>query len=130
MIPPPRRVWSPTGVNVYQKVFKMDRNRLRKHIAETSIDSYGQFAKQFQFKAVLNLVEGRNNFLLAGTGFGKLRIPELYYEMIPGTTKAVVLVSNPLDSLGDNQVLKKQAAGFSAINLTKLTFNPETAAEV
>jgi hypothetical protein len=42
----------------------------------------------------------------------------------------VVLVSNPLDSLGDNQVLKKQAAGFSAINLTKLTFNPETAAEV
>ncbi|KAA1098389.1 ATP-dependent DNA helicase sgs1 [Puccinia graminis f. sp. tritici] len=129
-IPPPRRVWSPTGVNVYQKVFKMDQNRLREHIAQTSIDSYGQFAKQLQVEAVLNLVEGRNTFLLAGTGFGKSRIPELYYKMIPVTTKAVVLVLNPLDSLGDNQVLEKQAAGFSAINLTKLTFNPDTAAEV
>ncbi|KAA1133636.1 ATP-dependent DNA helicase sgs1 [Puccinia graminis f. sp. tritici] len=129
-IPPTRKVWSPTGINVYQKVSKMDQNSLRQHISKTSVDSYGQFAKQLQVKAVLNLVEGRNTFLLAGTGFGKSRIPELYYKMIPGKSKAVVLVLNPLDSLGENQVLEKQAAGFTAINLTKLTFNPETAAKI
>ncbi|KAA1110508.1 ATP-dependent DNA helicase sgs1 [Puccinia graminis f. sp. tritici] len=126
----PKRVRSATGVNIYKNVSKMNSDKLREHIAKTSIDFYGQFAKQLQVEAVLNLVEGRNTFLLAGTGYGKSRIPELYYKMIPGKTQAVVLVLNPLDSLGDNQVLEKQQAGFSAINLTKLTFNPVTAAEI
>jgi superfamily II DNA helicase RecQ len=123
-------VWSATGVNVYKKVFEKSNEKLRQHIHKTSIDFYGQFAKQLQVEAVLNLVEGRNTFLMAGTGFGKSRIPELYYKMIPGKTKSVVLVLNPLDSLGDNQVLEKQAAGFSAINLTKLTFTKDTADEI
>ncbi|KAA1128734.1 ATP-dependent DNA helicase sgs1 [Puccinia graminis f. sp. tritici] len=126
----PKRAWSATGVNVYKNVSKMNTEKLRDHIAKTSVDFYGQFAKQLQVEAVLNLVEGRNTFLLAGTGYGKSRIPELYYKMIPGKTQAVILVLNPLDSLGDNQVLEKQQAGFSAINLTKLTFNPDTAAEI
>ncbi|EFP92570.1 uncharacterized protein PGTG_18702 [Puccinia graminis f. sp. tritici CRL 75-36-700-3] len=126
----PKRAWSATGVNVYKNVSKMNTEKLREHIAKTSVNFYGQFAKQLQVEAVLNLVEGRNTFLLAGTGYGKSRIPELYYKMIPGKTQAVILVLNPLDSLGDNQVLEKQQAGFSAINLTKLTFNPETAADI
>ncbi|EFP90574.2 uncharacterized protein PGTG_16600 [Puccinia graminis f. sp. tritici CRL 75-36-700-3] len=128
--PLPRRVWSQTGVNVYKKVFEKSNDKLREHISKTSVDFYGQFAKQLQVEAVLNLVEGRNTFLLAGTGFGKSRIPELYYKMIPGNSKAVVLVLNPLDSLGNNQVLEKEQAGFTAINLTKLTFNADTAEEV
>jgi superfamily II DNA helicase RecQ len=42
----------------------------------------------------------------------------------------VIVVLNPLDALGDNQVLKKKQAGFSAINLTKLTFNPMEAQKI
>jgi superfamily II DNA helicase RecQ len=40
------------------------------------------------------------------------------------------MVLNPLDTLGDNQVLEKVAAGFTAINLTKLTFNALEAAKI
>jgi hypothetical protein len=54
----------------------------------------------------------------------------MYYQLIPGRYRAVVLVLNPLDTLGDNQVLEKVQAGFTAINLTKLTFNEQTAKEI
>jgi superfamily II DNA helicase RecQ len=86
---------------------------------------YNQEAKPQQIDALLNLVRGRNTFLLAGTGFGKSRIPELYFRTLPIKEKAVILVLNPLDSLGDNQVLEKSRSGFTAINLTKLTICPE-----
>ncbi|POV94206.1 hypothetical protein PSTT_16976 [Puccinia striiformis] len=43
---------------------------------------------------------------------------------------AVVLVVNPLDALGDNQVKEKIAQGYTAINLKKLTFNSKVAAEI
>ncbi|KAI7938996.1 hypothetical protein MJO28_014575 [Puccinia striiformis f. sp. tritici] len=68
--------------------------------------------------------------VLAGTGFGKYRIAELFHRMIAEETGAVILVLNPLDSLGDNQVAEKKAAGFTTINLTKLTFNLQTAKEI
>ncbi|OAV86457.1 hypothetical protein PTTG_06812, partial [Puccinia triticina 1-1 BBBD Race 1] len=129
-VPTPQRILSQTGVNIYKKLFNKSSEKLREHVSKTLIDFYSQFAKQLQVEAVLNLIEGRNTFLLAGTGFGKSRIPKLYYKMIPSTTKAVVLVLNPLDSLGNNQVLEKQQAGFSAINLTKLTFNAKTSEEI
>jgi superfamily II DNA helicase RecQ len=66
---------------------------------------------------------------LAGTGYGKLRIPELYYQLLPKRKKGVVLVINPLDTLGDNQVREKEGM-FSAINLTKLTFNLQVACKI
>ena len=99
-------------------------------IAVCSMDRYNQPAKALQTKAVMNLARGRTTFLLAGTGFGKSRVAELYYDLLPKKDKAVVLVLNPLESLGDNQVLEKQRAGYSAINLTKLTFNPHEAKNI
>ncbi|KAH9466977.1 hypothetical protein Pst134EB_002014 [Puccinia striiformis f. sp. tritici] len=69
-------------------------------------------------------------FFLAGTGFGKSRIAEIYFKMFPLKSRVVVLTLNPLDTLGDNQVLEKQQAGFSAINLTTTNFTPEIAEEV
>jgi superfamily II DNA helicase RecQ len=39
----------------------------------------------------------------------------------------VVLVLNPLDSLGNNQIFEKQQAGFTEINLNKLNFNKKAA---
>ncbi|KAA1103186.1 ATP-dependent DNA helicase sgs1 [Puccinia graminis f. sp. tritici] len=128
--PTRKRIWTPTGINIYQEVYKMTDEKLKAHIAETSLKSYGQCAKDLQVDAVFNLVQGRNTFLLAGTGFGKSRIAELYMKMIPQNSRGVVVVLNPLDSLGENQVLEKKQAGFSAINLTKLTFNRKTAEEI
>ncbi|KNE98931.1 hypothetical protein PSTG_07776 [Puccinia striiformis f. sp. tritici PST-78] len=128
--PPPKRVWSLTGVNVKQKLFKKRDDKLKQHIADASLSRYGEPSKQLQIEAVFNLVEGRNTFLLAGTGYGKSRIAEMYYKMIPDKKRAVVLVLNPLDTLGDNQVAEKRLAGFTAINLTKLTFNLQTAKEI
>ncbi|KAA1108887.1 ATP-dependent DNA helicase sgs1 [Puccinia graminis f. sp. tritici] len=128
--PSPKRIWTPTGINVYKKVYEKSDAKLIEHIKQTSFSTYHQHAKEEQVEAVFNLVKGRNTFLLAGTGFGKSRIAEIYYKMIPQKSRGVVLVLNPLDSLGDNQVLEKQQAGFTAINLTKLTFNPDVAQEI
>ncbi|PLW47098.1 hypothetical protein PCANC_09653 [Puccinia coronata f. sp. avenae] len=125
--PLPMRLWSPAGVNLYKKLFNMSDEKLTEHIIDTSFNTYGQAAKELQVSTVMNLARGRSTFLLAGTGFGKSRISEMYYDLIPKKSKGVVLVLNPLDTLGNNQVLEKVQAGFTAINLTKLTFNTQAA---
>ncbi|KAH9442979.1 hypothetical protein Pst134EB_027329 [Puccinia striiformis f. sp. tritici] len=125
-----KTAWTETGVNINKKVYEKSDPKLREHIEKTSFDFYGQMSKKLQIDAVFNLVQGRNTFLLAGTGFGKSRIPEIYFKMIPKKKKAVVLTLNPLDTLGDNQVAEKIDAGFTAINLTKETFTPKVAEEI
>ncbi|PLW55461.1 hypothetical protein PCANC_07071 [Puccinia coronata f. sp. avenae] len=119
-----------TGVNVYKKVSEMNNHNLSKHINQLALEFYAQASKPLQVETVINLVNGRNTFLLAGTGFGKSQIAEIYYRLIPKKQRAVILTLNPLDTLGDNQVLEKQGAGFTAINLSKKNFNPETAREI
>ncbi|EGG02678.1 uncharacterized protein MELLADRAFT_109980 [Melampsora larici-populina 98AG31] len=58
-------------------------------------------------------------FLLAGTGFGKSRVPKLFYlahdqeRYTPN-----VLSINPLDSLGEDQVSKKSVVQLKDVNLT------------
>ncbi|EFP88234.1 uncharacterized protein PGTG_14318 [Puccinia graminis f. sp. tritici CRL 75-36-700-3] len=74
---------------------------LRNHITGSSVDFYHDRPKDLQVEAVLSLVRGENCFVRAGTGFGKTRISEMFFNLY--TTKAVVLVLNPLDSLGDDQ---------------------------
>jgi ATP-dependent DNA helicase RecQ len=108
----------------------MNNHNLSKHINQLALEFYAQASKPLQVETVINLVNGRNTFLLAGTGFGKSRIAEIYYRLIPKKQRAVILTLNPLDTLGDNQVLEKQGAGFTAINLSKKNFNPETAREI
>jgi ATP-dependent DNA helicase RecQ len=122
-----KRVRTPTGVNLYKKIYEKTDDKLKEFIKQTSMDTYQQEAKPLQVDTVFNLARGRNTFLLAGTGFGKSRISEMYFKMIPKMKRAVVLVLNPLDALGDNQVLEKEKAGFTAINLTQMNFNKQTA---
>ncbi|OAV93510.1 hypothetical protein PTTG_27299 [Puccinia triticina 1-1 BBBD Race 1] len=122
-----KQVWTPVGANLYKKLYEKSDEKLKEHIKKTSIENYKQEAKPLQVEAVFNLCKGRNTFLLAGTGFGKSRISEIYFKMIPKSQKAVVLVLNPLDALGDNQVFEKEQAGFTAINLTKMNFDKDTA---
>ncbi|KAA1118078.1 ATP-dependent DNA helicase sgs1 [Puccinia graminis f. sp. tritici] len=120
----------PTRVRLLKKMLEKSDDSLGNAINEQAIKKYSAPAKTLQIRTVVNLARGRNVFLLAGTGYGKSRIPELYYNLIPKETNAVVLVLNPLDALGDNQVLEKTRAGFTAINLTKKTFNPEEAEKI
>ncbi|POW05922.1 hypothetical protein PSTT_09343 [Puccinia striiformis] len=102
-INPPRATWAAAGITVLAKIAAKKDQDLRVEIAKISRERYGQEAKPLQIDAVVNLVRGRNTFLLAGTGYGKSRIPELYYRTLPSREKPVILVLNPLDTLGDNQ---------------------------
>lgn len=60
--------------------------------------------KDIQLDTMVPLLNGLNVFLLAATGFGKSRVSELFFHMFPKSKKAVILVLNPLDALGENQV--------------------------
>ncbi|EFP93033.2 uncharacterized protein PGTG_18874 [Puccinia graminis f. sp. tritici CRL 75-36-700-3] len=118
-----------TGVRIelLKKIQMKGDDALKTAIGKSAFDRYGQPAKELQITTVFHLARGMNTFLLAGTGFGKSRIPEIYHTLLPKTSNGVILVLNPLDALGDNQVLEKKRSGFSAINLTKLTFNVQEA---
>ncbi|KAH9462520.1 hypothetical protein Pst134EB_006412 [Puccinia striiformis f. sp. tritici] len=108
----------------------MSDEHLTRHIMAQSNFTYGQDPKPLQVKAVINLVRGRHTFLLAGTGFGKSRVSEMFFKLYPCHKKAVTLVLNPLDTLGDNQVAEKLQMGMSAVNLTKMTLNEAMAARI
>ncbi|PLW12069.1 hypothetical protein PCANC_17647 [Puccinia coronata f. sp. avenae] len=125
-----QRSWSATGINPFKKVFNMKDQTLKEHIADVANQFYGQPAKSLRIDTVANLVMGCNTFLLAGTGIGKSRMAKIYYKLIPRKKRAVLLVLNPLDSLGNNQVFEKEQAGFTAINLYKLNFNKIAADDI
>ena len=122
--------WRATGITLLKKLIEKPDFALSAAIGERALKQYSVPAKPLQIETVVNLARGRNVMLLAGTGFGKSRIPEMFYDLIPKSSKGVVVVLNPLDALGDNQVLEKNAAGFTAINLTKLTFNAGEAKKI
>ncbi|KAI7936915.1 hypothetical protein MJO28_015814 [Puccinia striiformis f. sp. tritici] len=113
-----------------QTLLRMDDEDLTHHIMARSNSTYGQVPKPLQVQAVINLVRGRHTFLLAGTGFGKSRVSEMFFHLYARHKKAVTLVLNPLDTLGDNQVAEKLQMGISAVNLTKMTLNEAMAARI
>ncbi|KNE89222.1 hypothetical protein PSTG_17319 [Puccinia striiformis f. sp. tritici PST-78] len=115
---------------IADKLSDKKEESLKAAIGALAQEKYKQPAKPLQIEAVYNLARGRNTFLLAGTGFGKSRIPEIYHTLLPKTSKGVILVLNPLDTLGNNQVLEKKNADFTAINLTKSNFNKNEANNV
>ncbi|POW07743.1 hypothetical protein PSHT_09823 [Puccinia striiformis] len=103
------------------RVTGLSNELLDQHIRTQAIDFYHDQPKDLQVKAVSTLVRGRKCFLRAGTGYGKTRISEMYFNLFK--TKVVVLVLNPLDSLGDDQVREKKIVKIKAINLNKMMLN-------
>ncbi|KAH9458837.1 hypothetical protein Pst134EA_018991 [Puccinia striiformis f. sp. tritici] len=118
------------GVTIHRKLDEMKDESLKYYIKTKAFEKYQQEPKPLQVEAVFNLARGLNTFLLAGTGYGKSRISEMYFDMIPQSQRPVVLVLNPLDALGENQVLEKNLAGYTAINLTKMNFDANTSADI
>jgi hypothetical protein len=92
----PERITLPTSLN------KMDKNQLKQHIADTSVTFYGDQPKDLQVEGVASLAGGQHCFVRVGTGYGKTQISEIYYHLFK--RKGIVLVLNPLDSLGEDQV--------------------------
>ncbi|EFP76779.1 uncharacterized protein PGTG_02240 [Puccinia graminis f. sp. tritici CRL 75-36-700-3] len=121
-----------TKVTLTNDWLEMNDEQLREAIIEDARPCYPetQPSKPLQVDAVMGLVKKRNTFVMAGTGFRKSRISEMHLHLFPAATKPVVLVLNPLDALGDNQVEEKITQKYTAINLKKLTFNAKVAARI
>jgi superfamily II DNA helicase RecQ len=54
----------------------------------------------------------------------------MFLNLFAGHNQAVVLVLNPLDSLGDDQVREKALVNINAINLNKMTLNFATVLKI
>jgi hypothetical protein len=70
-LPTPTRIRTAFGVDIYQKIMNKSNTDMKSYIAKVAKLFYRQPAKSLQVNTVLNLVNGRNTFVLAGTGFGK-----------------------------------------------------------
>lgn len=80
-----------------------------------------------QTEAFMHLLNGRPTILLAGTGFGKSRVPEMYFHAYDNENfSPIVLCINPLVSLGNDQVSEKEMVGLKAVNLIGSNCTKET----
>lgn len=86
------------------ELLRMNLDEQADYVTRLFIRIFKVQPRSLQVKAVVCLINGDNTFLLAATGYGKTRIAEMYYHLFDEVRKPVVLVLNPLDSLGDNQV--------------------------
>lgn len=87
-------------------------------IRKLFLSEYGYEARTKQVEAVVHLINGRNTFLLAGTGLGKSRVPELLYLTYAEQYQPILLSIKPLDALGDDQVSEKDTVKLNGVNLT------------
>jgi hypothetical protein len=72
--------------------------------AEFSKSFNGKVAKDVQTDGIVSLVNGLNTFVLAATGVGKSSIAIGFLKLFTPAMLPVMIVINPLDALGDNQV--------------------------
>ncbi|PLW10125.1 hypothetical protein PCANC_21361 [Puccinia coronata f. sp. avenae] len=108
---PQKKMKQGNQATLAQRILNLDDYDLAKTIADDARACYpiDQPSKSLQIEAVMHLVRLKNTFVMAGTGFGKSRVPELYVHLFAKLSKPVVLVLNPLDTLGNNQVREKIA---------------------
>lgn len=64
----------------------------------------GRIPEDLQIETIVSLINGFNTFLLASTGFGKSLIALMFLLLFELERLPVMVVINPLDALGDNQV--------------------------
>ncbi|KAH9823519.1 P-loop containing nucleoside triphosphate hydrolase protein [Melampsora americana] len=110
------------GPEILKQIADADDNQKKCIIEQMFIQRYNLLPRDLQVQCVLLLLAGWNTFLLASTGFGKSKFPEMYLMAFDQAAKPMVLILNPLDALGDNQVAEKVKDGFTAVSLTQKTF--------
>jgi superfamily II DNA or RNA helicase len=84
------------------EVANLTDDSLKQHVTLHAGCFYSNTPKALQVETVMSLVRGRHTFVRAGTGFGKTRISEMYFNLF--NKNIVVLVLVPLESLGNDQV--------------------------
>lgn len=82
---------------------------------------YNQVPRPLQIDSVVSLAQGISTFVLAGTGYGKTRIPQAFLDLFTVASMAIVVVVNALDALGDNQVSQMEVVPGQALKLIVLT---------
>lgn len=87
-----------------QFVDASDASQTSKDVDELCQTHYGYSARPKQRTPVVDLLNGLTAFLLAGTGFGKSRVPELFYHAHDPKFQPIILCINPLEGLGNDQV--------------------------
>lgn len=87
-----------------QSILRMSDDKLRERIRSNFVTKYSQEARPLQVECVLAVARGQTTFLLAGTGYGKTRIAESFRSLFSLKSRAIIIILNPLDALGDNQV--------------------------
>lgn len=96
----------PINARTQRKAQFLDASDASKNsaVGELCQEHYGYGARTQQQDTVVDLLNGLPVFLLAGTGFGKSRVPELFYLAHDPDSKPIILCINPLDGLGNDQV--------------------------
>ena len=88
-----------------KRILEMDNSNLEDFIISEKMTSFNQKPKDLQVVVVVPSVEKQNTFVLAGAGYRNAFIAEIYYHLFKSfSKKPLVLVLNPLDSLGENLV--------------------------
>ncbi|KAI7953767.1 hypothetical protein MJO28_006314 [Puccinia striiformis f. sp. tritici] len=129
---PRKKIKKTSKVTLTMKLLAMNDTDLKQAIIEVARPCYpaDQPSKPVQIEGAFSLARRQHTFVRAGTGSGKSRVAEIYCHLFAKTKNPVVLVLNPLDALGDNQVKEKIAQGFTAINLKQTNFNKSVAGEI
>ncbi|KNE90118.1 hypothetical protein PSTG_16423 [Puccinia striiformis f. sp. tritici PST-78] len=129
---PRTKIKKMSKVMLTMKLLAMNDTNLKQAIIEDARPCYpaDQPSKPVQIEGVFNLARRRHTIVRAGTGSGKSRVTEVYCHLFAETKNPVVLVLNPLDALGNNQVQENIAQGFTAINLKQTNFNKSVAGEI
>ncbi|KAA1075463.1 hypothetical protein PGTUg99_010458 [Puccinia graminis f. sp. tritici] len=103
-------------------------DELAESIISSSVKLHHDRPEAFQVEAVSALVRRKKCFVHAAPGFWRKRIPEMFFSLFED--KAIVLVLNRLDCLGDDQVKEKKLLNITAINLTRRNIDRETVKQI
>jgi hypothetical protein len=72
------------AIQVPAKIQSLTNDKLKLVIETRAKEHYNQEPyKPLQVETVMSLLQGRNTFLLAATGFGKSRISKMFLDLLP-----------------------------------------------
>ncbi|OAV86521.1 hypothetical protein PTTG_29860, partial [Puccinia triticina 1-1 BBBD Race 1] len=82
----------PGQLTLNKNITEMTQDQQIEMLKNQSAKVYGpQAPKQVQLESVIDLIYCRDTFVLAGTGVGKSRIAEMYWDLFPKYKKPIVL---------------------------------------